>query len=358
MRLSYLSAVLLSSSLYAGDGDKKHGHPHVDFKSSLNFHNQGLVNKDFQAHKDATEDDTTNFKYKDPKLKPSMSAEATLKWDGEFNDKVGYVIKLSTGGEFKDTYVHIKAHDMFNIGMGRMRINQGGWDHMDRLVTSVWRENPASEMSRAHQTYANALALHILAFGDLNIQLVTDQERDLSTRFYNVDDSITFNLAWHHDFDGIKPLIQFGMYDDFKSMYFNLGVKGMVQGFGFAATFAQNHSKGAKADNKEPDADVISEYSVYLSYAVEKMVTPFFRWSMVDNKQAKDVKHNDVSDIGAATWSDNAMTISAGLEHHYTDNFMPYLSFDMNMGKFRYDNTTADKDLSEFYINLGVTGTI
>ena len=172
-------------------------------------------------------------------------------------------------------------------------------------------------------------------------------------------------MGWTHDFSGFEPLVQFGMYDDFKSNYFTVGLKAHMQGVGFVGSFGQNSKKHKDSENKER-TETATSFSVYLSYNIQDMVTPYFRFSQVDVKQeATDLKKNeDIKADGTVTggnkgWNDNGTMLSFGLEYQYTKNFMPYFALDMSTGKFADQVTpTKEKDYTEMYIRLGVTGTI
>jgi hypothetical protein len=389
MRLGLLSALFVSSTMLAHNDGKNQGHPHFEYHSYLQMRDQGYVDKDLPAYKDNAVTGVKDHRFKDPKMAFSLGGKVSLNWHGNFNDSVSYTVQIdpknfagnaAVGKKLREISAHIKAHEMVHVKVGHMKVQQGGWDNMDWGVTDVWMENKAEWTMWPHGRYENALSFHILAFGRLELQLVEDAAKagtanngyGASTRNFNAEDTLTFAMGWTHDFSGFEPLVQFGMYDDFKSNYFTVGLKAHMQGVGFVGSFGQNSAK-YKVDTKEHTVTATS-FSVYLSYNIQDMVTPYFRFSQVDVKQEPtDSKRNVNPDKplessingdevvgGNKGWNDNGNMLSFGLEYQYTKNFMPYFALDMAKGKFddQVKGLDKEKDYTEMYIRLGVTGTI
>ena len=401
MRLGLLSALFVSSTMLANKHDKNQAHPNVEFHSYLQMRDQGYVDKDLPAYKDNAANSVKDHRFKDPKMAFSFGGKVSLNWHGNFNDSVSYTVQIDPKNFAVDTKkqtktlreisAHIKAHEMVHVKVGHMKIQQGGWDNMDWGVTDLWMENKAEWTMWPHYRYDNALSFHILAFGRLELQLLQDAAKGAGTssvekdgkinsngyditsqRNFNAEDTLTFAMGWTHDFSGFEPLVQFGMYDDFKSNYFTVGLKAHMQGVGFVGSFGQNSIK-YKAGTKEHTATATS-FSVYLSYNIQDMVTPYLRFSQVDVKQEPtDSKRNvnpekplessikgDKVVGGNKGWNDNGTMLSFGLEYQYTKNFMPYFALDMSTGKFddQVKGLDKEKDYTEMYIRLGVTGTI
>ena len=379
MRLVFIGMFFISTVLFAdhhvskNHDSKSHFHPHLDYNFNLEADDQGY--KDKEAYKG-----NKNHRYYDPKMKFSYKLLAKVYWHGKFNDIVDYKVEFVSLPAIAFVFpheisAHIKVSKLFHVKAGHIKVQQGGLPNLAWDINKSWHDNNAHFTLWAHQYFDNLISFHFLAFGNLSVQFLKDGKKSGESndgyipqgqysviperRYYNKDDTIAFNLAWDHDFSGITPLFQFGMYDDFKSMHYSGGVKVVKQGFEFIGSFMQNIRK--KIASSKDVTDTATEYSAYLAYNFQDILTPYLRFSQVNVKQdpapSEKIKANTNASI--TNFNNNGRMISAGVAYNYTKNFEPYFAFDMENGKFvDQASPTKEKDYSNMWFKFGFAGSI
>jgi hypothetical protein len=373
MKVKVFALALYSTAAFAHHKDTDHKyHP----KSNFMF-NYALSYDDKLGTK-IKDDDT----FKSPKAAWDQWAKLGLNISGIINDNVNYKAEIRAASKTLgltvcdkgELWVNVKAHDMVTLRAGCLKVEQGGWSSRRWDMMTNYAANPAYWNGYGFKNYQSALALGVHAFGNLTVQLLVEDKKvvvldtvmtegDLAkmgtapVRYHTDSTALTPVLSWDHNFSGFKPLLQFGMYDDFNSMFFVAGVGVEMQGLNLEVDYGLNMRATAA---KKDDTDDTTTMSAYLSYDLMGMMTPYLNYSQVDVKKKNSDKKYNLSNGGADfassnAWDDNGSTISGGFLFNYGAHFHPYFAFDMVMGKFKKstdEDASSDKTNMKFSLGL------
>jgi hypothetical protein len=340
-----------------------------------------------------------DLKHTGDNAKSVMNHEVSLgmTFKGQFNDDVSYSAMLVPSNQIAGTFSYtcddtlftnvvwahatLNMHEMFSLRVGCMHMNAGGFYGRHRGILNIMEENPAQGMVNPIRRWDKALEFRLKNenIGLVTLQLANDKgSSDIIDVFTSRDnkDSLVFrhnrhaedaktgvalHLQWEAKFmdDMLHPLLQFGMYDNLKAMYFSLGFNLDYMGLLFRGDFQMNMHAN---NNTLKDAkNTATGFNGMLGYNVMDVATPYVAFSMVDVKQdGTDLKGNistvytGGTGIGGGQLEDNAQVLSFGLKLQYGDNFNPYLAVDMVSAKMGETETKKDHTV----IKLGFTGTI
>lgn len=373
--LRFVTPLLLvsASSVFAGEAQVKMG---------------GLFRGEFMYNDNKTMEDTSVAAVRTgQKTAHTQQAFMNFTVAGSLSEKVKFDSELSFikkgGGQpancmnsvVKTAQATWWHGDMLSVGLGCSKHKSGGWDFgMYNEASSIRAVNPANNLNTigtsgdttlsyipGFRAYNPSIEIGVHMFGDLTLQILTD---DVAGNWNNSEGTNrarqTWNLEWKGDIAGIRPLVQYGMYDDAHSYHFDIGLMLDVAGFGLTADYMMvSHGfKMAKSDNSKSEnkSDTGNRFSLEVSYAMKGMMTPSLYFSSYTNTLRK---HSTVTDNKANTtfgqWDNNGQVIGLALAvNSLSANYSPYIAIDMISGKF-LNSLGEKKTRSDLGVRLGAT---
>ncbi|MBI2602902.1 MAG: porin [Deltaproteobacteria bacterium] len=344
--LRYVTPVLfVSSPLFAAGMEKSGEGAHVgaSLRAELQYDN-GEGNK---------------VEGTDASVTQQQGVRANLLLSGDVNDKVSYKAEYMfipdtycLGTNVKWAAATFKPVDMFSVRLGCQKVREGGWDAYNYIdTTSIRGKIDYSGLNTGnknvpHALYTPAIELGFHMFGDLTLQIVDDVQY---VGGWNQKAKQTVNLEWRGDFAGIKPVVQYGLYDAEKSWHMDVGLMAEIENLGLTVDYGMitDSNKVAKKEDK------LNRFSLELNYMVAHF-KPFVYYTMFEEQQdTPDVKTNTGA-VQALGFDDNGSLISFGSSfHHFGDNYAPYLAVDIASGKFK--EGTDEKTKNNLMLRVGVT---
>jgi hypothetical protein len=323
-----------------------------------------------------------------PKATTNLEVQtARLKLRGNLNKETEYAFRINVlrpapvaagGGPLDYGYGTHWFTDMFGWSFGKMKVLQGGWDQAD----GGFRDH-AVGVYRASllpfRDYEAMTAIHLKVAGKLTLQVMNDANQgqgdatniDASKTVaeWNKGSHPTYDLGWAGDFNGIMPLIDFGAYDNQKSMWFDVGIKAKLAGVDASLDFSQNsfaHKRADAAGKAKAVKDVGTNIALRAGYEVPGVVKPILYFATYDNKQgadsvtgAKDLKFNSRNPTtGVKAQNDNGQTIGVSADVlSLGKNWSPYLALVNQSGKWA-DPKKPDsaKSYSDMTVRFGALG--
>ncbi len=207
------------------------------------------------------------------------------------------------------------------------------------------------------------LSLHML--GDLTVRIQNDvmvnnpgYTPTLYTPQWQGKTAQTWGVEWKGDIAGVKPLLQYFSFDQGHSWSFDVGLMLSIAGLGVTAdwmTMAESQKViVAGHTNVSSKINNSNRYSLEVNYVVPNIVTPYVYWS---NYKNKPWSNDPGANSAPGKWDHDGQVISIGvIANGISPNFMPYLAFDMQSGKF-IDTAPAktQSTKTDFIIRLGAT---
>jgi hypothetical protein len=252
---------------------------------------------------------------------------------------------------------------MFSVAFGCSKSKSGGWDfaHYNE-ASSIRLFNPANSTGGGNPAFSYVpgvasfnpsveLALHM--FGDLTLQLTNDVTPGTGGTGWNTRARQTWNLEWKGDIAGIRPIVQYGAYDEGHSSHFDLGLMVDIAGFDLTADYMMvaNSRKTAKADGSgsKSKLDNGNRFSLKVSYEIKGMMKPTLYYSNYMNKlNTADPGANSA----AATWDHEGQVLGVSVAATgLSANYSPYLAVDTQGGKFIVG--TSKKTRSDLIVRIG-----
>lgn len=286
------------------------------------------------------------------------------------NDRTKFKLRVNvTDKEVEKAYVHHMINDMISFSFGKMKIMQGGVDikkqEYDSFIHSLYGGSATGANHRSpFDLYGEALALHYTGFGKVSLQLVNDVVDSGDGTYKNTaNKQPAWILQYTGDFNGVKPLFQYGVYDSGNSSFWSLGVcykmAGLMASLGYTSDSRKNFMTAAE------ETDTTSVMSFDVSYQVGDMIEPFLSLRQSDVKQGgTDVEHNTAnvyndSGVGTTMTDDNQMSWVVGTYFaKHEDKFRPYFAIVGSSAKFQdVADMTKTETRSDMSIKLGVNGT-
>jgi len=374
-----VAGVALANSAHAEEAAVRTGAASArlggEFRAEYLYDNQGLYKRDG---------------YKPSATSGLQVSDAYVVLDGNVNADTEYAFRfnLLNPGAAPDhspleygygTHWFTKT---FGFSIGKERIMQGGWHHMEEGYRTHADGLYAQNLALAD--YDALFALHLKVAGLATLQVVNDVVADptsanaaVSGR-WNKSAHPTFVLGWLGEFGPVKPLIDFGSYDNNKSRYVDVGVKTEINGLTATLDYHNDNQSYRVATTANPavvnkEHDVKSSYSLNVAYEVKNVVTPWAYYSYFDNKQASDsaagLSNRKYNTSTAATnvpggynyaWDDNGTVWGVGFDLNMTGkNWNPFVAYVSTSGKFLKAGSTTDTETrTDAQLKIGVLGTI
>jgi hypothetical protein len=344
-----------------------------DFRSELIMDDHGL-----EKIGTAKPDRTTNLQV--------SNAQVIL--HGNYNKDTDYAFRfnlLNPGGGVPLDYGY-GTHwfsKMIGFSIGKMRVMQGGWDHMDSdyrtMAMGVYSQN------LAYNDFDPMFAFHVKVGGTLTLQLLNDvttaNSPEPTPGEYNKNEHPTWVVGWLGEFGPIKPLVDFGSYDNNKSRWFDIAIKTSMNGLNATLGYwdknqVHKYVSASDATKKVDDPDHSTSITLNVSYEVKHLMTPWFYFSTFDNAEAddknvapavKDIDYNadptkDATGNVVQHFNDNGMVWGIGVEmNDMGKGWTPFLSIVNTSGKFKKipgDATSETETRSDMTYSLGVLGEI
>jgi hypothetical protein len=337
-----------------------------EFRSELLYDNNKLTETEAHKAKSSTDIEVQNV---------------NIKLNGMYNNDTEYSFRfnlwdpLQKGGPLDYGYGTYWFNPMVGYSMGKMRVLQGGWDNIDSSyrdhVIGVYAQN------LVFGEYENMFALHIKAAGLISFQVLNDVVRDgANGDRWNTTVHPTWVLGWMGEFGPVKPLIDFGSYDNNKSRWIDVGIKTDMAGLDATLDYynQNNVHRVFKTDGKATgEADVATSITLKVAYEVKNVVTPWIYFSTYENKQADDknlatplADHKFNSQTKDATgnvtynFDDNGMVYGVGVNiDGLGKGWTPYVALTSTAGKFESETKAGEtKTKSDMQVKIGVLGEI
>ncbi len=276
-----------------------------------------------------------------------------LKFDSEaqLSQIGGGMPVFCSGSPIKTAYATWSSGDMFFASMGCKKTKQGGWDFFQFKEAQSYRPNSPNQYG-PYAPYNPSMELGTRVFGELTLQVLNDTRPPEAN--WNTKVQQAWNLEWTANLGGLKPLLQYGWYDDSHSYHFDGGLAADLENLNLAIDYMiiskSNKIPKSTGDDFTSKSDPSGRFSMHVSYRMPDF-TPYAYASVFTNKPKA------TADLGANTgpgkWDHNGSVYSVGAT--YTglgDNFSPYLAFDTQVGKFLDPN--PDKKMKyDFIARLG-----
>lgn len=277
----------------------------------------------------------------------------SLKFDSEaqFSQMGGGLPTFCAGSPVKTAFATWSTGEVFFASMGCKKTKQGGWDFFQYDEAQSYRPlspNPYGP----YAPYNPSLELGTRVFGELTLQVLNDTRPPEAN--WNTKVQQAWNLEWTANLGGLKPLLQYGMYDDGHSYHFDAGLAGDLESLNFAIDYMfiskSNKIPKSSGDGFTSKSDSSNRISLQVSYKTPDF-TPYFYMSMFTYKPKVS------ADLGANStpgkWDNNGSVYSIGTTYNgLGNNFSPYLAVDVQAGKF-LDPNPEKKTKSDFIARIG-----
>ncbi len=301
---------------------------------------------------------------------------AALKLDGNLNKNTEYHFRFNLLnpsptnvllGPLNYGYGEHWFNGTVGFSIGKERVVQGGWDNMESSPLDRW--TGAYRGALAYYEFDYAVALHVKLAGELTLQILNDKTKGNSDPMLagnvNQSEHPTFAVAWLGSQGPVAPMIDFGSYDNNKSMWYDAGVKVLL-----ADIMARVDYHGAQIANwvegpgdTKPKSHPNTNMAVtgMLSYEMKNVVKPWLYGSTFSVKEyPTDIKANLplASADASPVFNDNKQTVALGVDLQMLGHgWTPYLAYVNTQGEFFKDATlTGDASGTENQLLLGVLG--
>lgn len=335
-----------------------------EFRADLTHDNHGLGK-------------TTSPEYNPSKTTTFATHVARVLWEGKLDANTEYHLAFNVLGNSDNivanaTWWHSK---MLGFSIGRMKVNQGGWDHkggewntvIDNLGSSAY------QLGETHAGNEDGLAIHVNAFGNLTLQLVNDVVAGTggfaAGRKNTEAKQPAMVLEWTGDFSGIMPIVQVGSFDLNNSKFFDVGAKTSMSNVGiqfdYMASMISQAGTSATTGEAKRYTHNVSNITLAADYTMKGLVKPFFYFNSFDVKQPaedgnKDLTGNSTTIATAATpaaynFDDNGSVIGFGAWCLATGNYaMPYAAVTMRSGKWLKVGSTETEAKNDMTMKVGL----
>jgi hypothetical protein len=294
-----------------------------------------------------------------------------LNFQGKINSKADYRLRVNLLKESSSKVEY--GYAKMNFGpayllVGKTKINQAGYYQLKSSVYKVQSEVYTSSW-KPFSSYQPVIEVGAKVAGEISLQLTDDIVSAGDEDGDGTQDDAIWNtenmqpgwvLAYKGDFNGIKPLLEYGNYDLGHSNFITLGVAVQMMGIDTAIDYTMDNrsSKTPDGDKSKDEVQKISSMVLDLGYEVKGVVKPFFVFSTADIKQSPDdVKGNAA---GSTDFGDNQTTMTLGTHIlSFGEATQPYISYSSESGDF-IDPADADKteSKSRTKIRLGLAAKI
>lgn len=355
--LTMLGALSLPLGAYAGAAESaKVG---FEYSAGLQRSDNALMGK--------TDDD------KDQKATMSIGlGAANLRLGSEFGNGNHVHMKFNLLGKMDATtqkrspaltygYVHRKVTNQVDIRVGKMLVNQGGFNQRNNTYDS-FAVNQFNQGWLWHDHYADALAIDYTqgkAKATLQVLNKPVYKADTATSWVKNEDS-GYDFAFQIEADvgrGVTPLFQYVTYDASNTMTVGAAfTQNRVSGsFDYSMGAQKQHTwTGGKVDSKVTDVKA-NGISAELHYDMGNM-TPFFAFNSFTVADAKDAAGKDKK-VNTVGYDNNLQDMSFGVEGgKHTDQFRPRLAVSMKSGK--WDKNGKEETRSQTDFSIGVYGNL
>lgn len=329
-----------------------------EFRTELNRNDQGLTKT-----KDNSPDAVTELQIQ----------TAKLKFSGNFNKDTEYKFRFNL---FNPTTTPLDygygVHwfsDVVGLGVGKMKVMQGGWDTIDDSFRDHWAGAYAE--NRAFAKYAEMIALQVKVAGQINVQILNDvTTKDKGE--WNKTSHPTFAMGWLGNLGIVSPVVDLGSYDNNKSRWTDFGIKTGVAGIKARLDLrdeVKSHKGADSAGKAKSQDDKGQAVTLLLAYDIKDVAMPWLYYSTYEKKEfedskagKKDVKVNTVDTdkvTGKKTYKfdDNAQVFGVGADLGMMGKgWTPYLALLSKSGKFADDTTGKEEKKTENQVRLGVLG--
>ncbi len=325
------------------------------------------VGSEFRAELNRNDEGLTKTKGHDPDAVTELQMQtAKLKFSGNFNKDTEFKFRFNllnpTTTPFDYGYGVHWFNETVGMGMGKMKVMQGGWDTLDDSFRDHW--TGAYSENRAFAKYAEMIAVHFKVAGQINLQILNDvTTKDKGE--WNKAEHPTFAFGWLGNLGVFSPLVDFGSYDNNKSRWTDVGFKTAVAGLKARLDLrdeVKSHKGADSAGKAQANDDKGQAVSLLVSYELKDTATPWLYYSTYDKKEFKDVKVNKI-DTDATTskktykFDDNASIAGLGVDIGLLGKgWTPYLALLSKSGKFLDAATAKEETKTEAQVRLGVLG--
>ena len=251
------------------------------------------------------------------------------------------------------------------FSIGKMRVMQGGWDHMD----GDYRTHAAGIFNDrlVYRDFDNMFTLNLRLAGELKLQVVNDVTVPASataTRAagataggeWNKSAHPTTVVGWTGHFGPIQPLVDFGSYDNNKSSWGDLSLKASMACVD--ATVGAYFNKMVHANKK---SDTLTAYTMNVACHIKGAATPWVYVSTFSTKEDSDLAYNTLNADGSVNWDDNSSTWGLGADlEMFGKGWNPFVAVVGNSGKFQKaaGDTNNTETRSNVQVKLGVLAEI
>lgn len=297
--------------------------------------------------------------------------------DGKISSNLIYSLRLKFEGSDPRNldygYVKWNLTDNHSLSFGKVKIRDYGWEH--RISSSAF----TLAQSRGHEIrpFKNEDAVSFegkYGWGAVTLQAVKDSApacatatpaacqswNKLNTKGEVIQGQPALFFEYVGDFAGVKPLVQYGSYDQNHSNIASLGVRYEAKGLDVYLDYTSHNIglKGVKAGGTKFENLVSTETNIALdaTYKINAW-KPFLHYSVFDvdqyrNPGAAETKVN--SAIGK--FDDNATVIGLGTEYYLVgDAFRPFIGLVQKSGKY-LDKNGKEATMAENELKVGVKG--
>lgn len=360
--LRYVSPfLLLSTSVFAGEGPKMGGMFRGEFIYNSNQTAETL------GAKSGSMTSMTQQAYANFTMKGDLSDKVKLDSEVQFIARGGGQPLNCMGTPMRTAQVTYWHSEMFSVAFGCAKAKSGGWDfaHYNEAVT-IRPLNPANSSNFGNPAFSYvpgvasfnpSLELGLHMFGDFTLQLHNDTTPGTGGTGWNTRARQTWNLEWRGDVMGVRPIVQYGAYDEGHSSHLNLGLMLDFSGFAFTVDYMMVANSRKLADTAGTKSvskmDNGNRLSFEIGYEFKGMMKPTLYYSNYLNKV-----NSTTGDAGAnsapATWDHEGQILSlsvaaTGLSQRYS----PYIAIDSQSGRFFVG--TDKKTRSDLIVRIGTT---
>lgn len=284
-------------------------------------------------------------------------------------------------GQYLDyAYLTHWFNSLLGVVVGKQRVLQGGWDHMDSGFQTHFAAPYTGNL--VYPDFDNSIALHAKVSGDLILQLLNDVVVDGGTPLarpgeWSHTQHPTWVLGWIGQFGPITPLLDFGSYDVNRSRWFDMSLKAAFAGLSWTLGYYSNvivHQDVSVSDgNVVSDKDVAVAVNVYASYQLRRYLVPWGYFSHFNVQQGtaldvvaprQDLHYNvplgpDDKATGRSLWNDNATTWGLGVDIATEKGLHPFFAAFRTSGVFLPGDNVAAQDTekrSNTVVKVGLFG--
>jgi len=350
--LRYVTPVLmLSTSLFAGEGPKLGGL----FRGEMIYNTNSTA--EVAGAKSGSASSIAQQAYANITIKGDLSEKVKLDSEVQFIATGGGVPANCMKTPIRTAQATWWHSDVFSVAFGCSKSKSGGWDFANYNEASNIRPfNPANSANPGNPAFSYVpgvasfnpsleLALHM--FGELTLQLMNDVTPGIGGIGWNTRARQAWNLEWKGDVAGIRPIVQYGAYDDGHSSHLDLGL--MLDISNFAVTV--DYMMVANSRKTPKGIDNGNRFSLEVSYEMKGMMKPSLYFSNYKNK----LKTGDIgANSGPGVWDHEGQVLGISVAATgISPNYSPYIALDTQGGKFIVG--ASKKTRSDLIARIGAT---